>query len=78
MRTKIKRGKPKRAARRVKWGNDVTDKLLKAVVAYVEAHEGTVVVVGGIALVQEGPREFNYGIMVRCTGRLPVFKPKQL
>ena len=58
----------------IKWGNDVTDKLYKAVVAYVEKNGGTAVVIGGIALVQEDARQFNYGVMVRVIGKKPEFK----
>lgn len=67
-----KRGKPSRAVKRM----SVTDRLYKAVLAYVEAYGGSVVVIGGVAIVRESPREFNYGLMVRCTGKLPVFQQK--
>lgn len=66
--------KKQKSKKKIKWGNTPTDRLYKAILAYVKAYEGTAIVIGGIALVREGPSEFNYGIMVRCTGKLPVFK----
>ena len=62
--------------KKIKWGKGVTDKLYKAVVGYVEANGGTAVVIGGIALVDEGTAKYNYGVMVRVTGKKPVFPKK--
>lgn len=51
----------------------VTDKLYEAVVAYVQENSGSVAVIGGIALVDEGRGKSSYGVMVRCLGKKPVF-----
>ena len=60
--------------KRIKTGDKKTDALYEAVRNYIESKGGTVVVIGGIALVQEDPMmKFNYGIMVRVTGRKPIF-----
>lgn len=64
--------------KKIVWKRDVTDQLYKAVFNYVKKHNGTAVVMGGIALVKEGPNDFNYGIMVRCTGKLPEFPNKKV
>ena len=52
----------------------LVDRLYRAVVNYIENHGGTALVIGGIALVQESPLKFNYGIMIRITGKKPVFE----
>ena len=66
----------KKKAEKIKWGRTPIEQLYKAVVRYVEANGGTAVVIGGIALVEEGPNKFNYGIMVRATGKKPTFTPR--
>jgi len=49
-----------------------TEKLYKAVESYIKANGGSVVVIGGICIVKEDMRaKFNYGLMVRITGKLP-------
>ena len=63
------------AKKKIKTGDKYTDKLYQAVVDYVKSRKGTVVVIGGIALVQEDERKYNYGVMVRVTGKKPIFKP---
>ena len=60
--------------RTIKTGDKSTDALYKAVVGYVKKRKGSVVVIGGIALVQEGPEKFKFGLMVRCVGKKPVFE----
>jgi hypothetical protein len=66
---KDKRGK------KVETGDKLTDNLYEAVRAYIEARNGSVVVIGGVAIVEEGLK-FNYGLMVRITGKKPVFIKK--
>lgn len=58
-------------------GRSLHDRLYRAVVNYVEAHGGSLIVIGGID-VQQFPtdRVGNFRVAVRCTGRPPVFKPK--
>jgi hypothetical protein len=56
-------------------GNAILNRLYTAARDYVEEHEGSVVVIGGVALVDEGNNKF--GIMVRCLGKKPNF-PKKL
>ena len=58
----------------IKTNDKVLDSLYKAVMKYVEKHGGTALIIGGVAIVQESPLEFNYGVMVRITGKKPVFK----
>jgi len=68
--------KEKKTIKRIKTGNKITDKLYEAVRDYVESKGGTVAVIGGIALVQENPlQKFNYGVMVRITGKKPIQPP---
>jgi hypothetical protein len=55
----------------IKTGDKYIDNLYKAVVDYIKNRGGSVVVIGGIALVQEDERKFNYGVMVRVTGKKP-------
>ena len=57
--------------KRIKTGDIVIDKLYEAVREYVEKNKGTVIVIGGIAVVRESSLKYNYGIMVRCTGKPP-------
>ena len=61
--------------RKIKTGKDDTDILYEAVRAYIENRGGSVVVIGGIALVQESPLKYNYGLMVRVTGKKPTNPP---
>lgn len=50
------------------------DNLYKAVQAYVEGNGGKLAVIGGVQILQDDPsRKFNYGVVIRCTGTLPVF-----
>ena len=61
--------------KKIKTGNKIINKLYEAVRDYIESKGGTVVVIGGIAIVQEDSiRKFNYGIMVRITGKKPLIK----
>lgn len=49
------------------------DDLYKAVQAYVEGNGGKLSVIGGVQIMQDDPmRKFNFGVVVRCTGSLPV------
>lgn len=55
-------------------GKDV-DQLYEAVVAYVQAHAGKVVVVGGIQIIEDlTDRSGNFKIAVKCTGKKPCFE----
>ena len=68
------KSKQKKRVRKLNTGNRHVDALYKAVIKYVESRGGTAVVIGDIALVQEDPfRKFNYGVMVRITGKKPNF-----
>lgn len=58
--------------KRIKFGKEAIDQLYKATLRYVEEHKGSIVVIGGVCLVDEGDKH-GYGIMVRCVGRKPVF-----
>lgn len=53
-----------------------TDALYQAVIDYIKSRGGKVAVIGGIALVQESHLKFNYGLMVRVTGKKPNFEKK--
>jgi len=64
----------KKGKKKISTGDKVVDNLYEAVREYIEARKGTVVVIGGIALTQESPLEFNYGVMVRITGKKPTIK----
>ena len=61
--------------KKIKTGKKDIDILYEAVRTYIENRKGKVVVIGGIALVQEGIAKFNYGLIVRVTGKKPVFTP---
>ena len=62
--------------RKIKTGNKIIDKLYEAVRDYIEEREGKVVMIGGVAVMSDsvGPK-FNYSLLVRITGKRPVFKP---
>ena len=60
--------------RKIKTGDKVIDSLYSAVRDYIENRGGTVVVIGGIALVEEGTAKYNYGLMIRITGKKPNIK----
>lgn len=50
-------------------------RLYKAVENYVRKHNGTIMVIGGIQIVQwPNDGEFRYSVSVPCTGNRPVFK----
>jgi len=64
----------KKGNKKILTGDKKVDKLYEAVRDYVESKKGSVVVIGGIAIVQESPLKFNYGVMVRITGKKPTIK----
>ena len=64
----------KKGNKKISTGDKVVDKLYEAVRTYIQDRKGSVVVIGGIAIVQESPLEFNYGVMVRITGKKPTMK----
>lgn len=70
--------KKSKGQNKIKIGNKVTEELYNAVVKYVESKGGTVAVIGGIALVQESPLKYNYGVMVRVTGKKPILDKEKL
>lgn len=57
-------------------GDKTIDNLYQAVINYIQKRNGTAVVIGGIALVDEGDAKFNYGVMVRVTGIKPSLPTK--
>ena len=57
--------------RKIKTGDKTMDNLYKAVQDYIEKRGGSVLIIGGIALVQESPLKYNYGLMLRVTGKKP-------
>ena len=62
--------------KKIKTGNKHTDKLYEAVRDYIEANKGTVVVIGGIAIMQEPhDSEYKYSLLVRIVGKKPNFNP---
>ena len=49
-------------------------KLYKAVQEYIEAEGGSVVVIGGVSVIQEpADKPYKYFLAVRITGKLPTF-----
>ena len=58
----------------IKTGDKTIDELYRAVMNYIEKRGGSVVVIGEIALVEEGPLKYNYGVMVRVVGQRPRSK----
>jgi len=72
--TKNKLVKSAPVPKKIKTGNKNIDRLYEAVVSYVNSGDGTVTVIGGIAIVQESPLKYNYGVMIRVTGKKPKFK----
>lgn len=54
------------------------DDLYKAAQAYVEGNGGKLAVIGGIQILQDDPtRKLNFGVVIRCTGKLPTFCQEQ-
>jgi hypothetical protein len=51
-----------------------TEELYKATINYIKTNKGTVVVIGGIAIVDEGLGKYKYGLMIRIMGKKPIFK----
>ena len=51
----------------------IIDKIYKSVIEYIEFYNGKVLVIGGIALVDEGMRN-KYGVMIRILGKKPIFR----
>ena len=64
--------------RKIKTGEKTTDKLYEAVRDYIEKNGGSIIVIGGIAIVEESPLKYNYGLLIRITGKKPQFKIKYL
>ena len=71
-----KKGK-KIKAWKVDTGDKFVDALYEAVINYVESNQGKVLMINGISRVNEDERKYNYGIMVRITGRPPIFPESQ-
>lgn len=65
----------KKGNKKIVTGDKTTDKLYEAVRSYIEKRDGCVVVIGGVAIVQASPLAHNYGLMIRITGKKPVFSP---
>ena len=60
----------------IKTGNKVVDKLYEAVRDYVESKGGSVVVIGGIQIVQmPDDLKYNWGLNIRITGKKPILIP---
>lgn len=59
----------------IKTGDKTTNKLYEAVRDYIEKRNGKVIVIGGVAVVEENLK-FNYGLMVRITGLKPEINNK--
>ena len=59
--------------------SDTYDELYKAVQKYVEANGGSVLVIGGVQLIQmPDSLKYNYTIGVKCTGVPPVFRDETM
>jgi hypothetical protein len=55
-------------------GEDL-DRLYEAVVAYVEANHGSVIVVGGVQIIDTlRDKSGNFTVGVKCTGTKPRFE----
>ena len=66
----------KKGNKKILTGNKKVDKLYEAVRDYVESKKGSVVVIGGISIVQmPDDLKFNYRLAVGITGKKPVFTP---
>ena len=62
--------------KKIKTGKDDIDTLYEAVRAYIENRGGSVVVIGGVQIVQmPDDLKFNWGLNIRVTGKKPVFTP---
>lgn len=59
-------------------GRDPVSQLYRAVLRYVEANNGSILVIGGIQI-QEWPDagKFNFSVAVKCTGHKPTFGKKE-
>lgn len=54
-------------------GRDPISQLYRAVLRYVEASGGQVIVIGGVQVQEWQPRSGNYVIGIKCMGKLPKF-----
>ena len=59
--------------KQIKTGDKNIDRLYQSVIDYVKKNKGSVDVIGGIAIVDEGKKN-KYGVMIRVLGRKPIFK----
>ena len=65
--------KPKKEKKMIRTGDRITDNLYNAVRDYVEAKGGSVIVIGGIQIIQmPNDLKFNWGLNVRITGKKPI------
>ena len=61
--------------KKIKTGDKTIDELYEAVRNYVEKRKGSVVVIGGIQIIQmPDDLKFNWGLNVRVTGKKPELK----
>lgn len=59
--------------REIKTDNKIIDKLYEAVRDYIESKGGSVVVIGGIQIIQmPDDLKYNWGLNVRITGKKPT------
>jgi hypothetical protein len=68
----------KRKNKKIVWGRSPVEQLYKATVRYIEKNGGSALVVGGIAIVQEGGDERRYGIIVEVFGKKPIMPNPEL
>lgn len=70
---KPKTPKPKKRARAAPKADRLADRLLRAVVEYIEGSGGRVVIAGPISLMRfPDDREYVFHVAVKCVGRTPA------
>jgi len=56
----------------IKTGNKIIDKLYEATRNYIESKGGSVIVIGGMAIMTEpNDSRYNYSLVIRITGNKP-------
>lgn len=63
---------------KINTGDKTTDMLYEATRDYIKKKGGSVIVIGGIAIMKEpSDLKYNYSLVIRVTGKLPKLPKKK-